>query len=204
MNRQVFLISLIFTTPILSQFFLYSTYKCFGFRDPATCAVLSERATRSMLVGHVNEDGVHRAELAPQSPRCSHAGISPNTTNQGDNHRVLRVNVPIYDNGWAITAARHPLTVCTCDSALPLKSLLLHSVFAGSCDEKQLKHLAPYKRVWERWKTQPRKLQKRCQTCCAWKEERLLRSTAVLRRSASRGQWWVKAPRQLISRQGHF
>lgn len=31
---------------------------------------------------------------APPEPRCSHAGISPTTTNQGDNYRALRVNVP--------------------------------------------------------------------------------------------------------------
>lgn len=116
-------------------------------------------------VGRTCQRG-QQSQVQQSPPRCSCAGISPNTTNQGDKHGALRVNVPIYDNGRAITVALHLLTVCTCDSALPLKSLLLHCVLAGSCDEKQLKHLAPYKRALERWKTQPRKLQKSCQTCC--------------------------------------
>lgn len=107
-----------------------------------TAAVLLP-STWSMMVGQLQ-----RTESGPQSPaRCSMAaGLSPNTTIREDNHRDLRVNVPIYDNGWAITVSLHLLTGCTCVWASPLKSLLLHSVFAGSCDEEQLKHLAPYKK----------------------------------------------------------
>lgn len=72
LQNKVFLISLLFSAHILSPLFLNTTYKCFGFRDPATSAVLSVRTTWSMLVGHVNEDSRVRSTISTQMLSCWH------------------------------------------------------------------------------------------------------------------------------------